>query len=108
VPHDEGRPLQELDEHGVCGRKTNGAIEKLQARKWGWRRVTTKISQGDSTWQLLLSYDESSKPVSVQLPAVQQPTPEPPKQVSRSFSVWIAARPGERPTEKNLYFLVTA
>jgi hypothetical protein len=57
VPHAEGEPLEELDEDGICGRKTNGAIEKLQARKWGWKRVTTKVSQGDVTLLLLLTYD---------------------------------------------------
>jgi len=103
VPHADGGPLQELDEDGICGRKTNGAIEKLQAGKWGWRRVTTKISPGDPTWQLLLTYDKSSPAV----PAVQQPPPDPPKQVSTSFSIWLSAHPGQRLDEKNLFFLIT-
>jgi hypothetical protein len=107
VPHAEGGPLKELGEDGLCGRNTNGAIEKLQARKWGWHRVTTKVSPGDATWQLLLSYDHSSQPGSVQVPAVQQPPPELPKQVSRSFSIWIAARPGQLLDAANLYFLIT-
>jgi hypothetical protein len=104
VPHAEGGPLEELAEDGICGRKTNGAIEKLQARKWGWKRVTTKVSQGDPTWLLLLTYDQSSQAI----PAVQQPPPpEPPKQVSRSFSIWLSAHPGEHLNEKNLFFLIT-
>jgi hypothetical protein len=103
VPHADGGPLEELKKDGLCGRKTNGAIEKLQAGKWGWRRVTTKVSQGDATWQLLLTYDQSAASV----PAVAVAPPDPPKQVSRIFSVWIAARPSQRLDEKNLYFLVT-
>jgi hypothetical protein len=103
VPHAEGGPLEKLAEDGICGRKTNGAIEKLQARKWGWQRVTTKVSPGDQTWQLLLTYDQSAPAV----PAVQQPPPAPPKQVSRSFSIWLSAHPGEHLNEKNLFFLIT-
>jgi hypothetical protein len=103
VPHAEGGPLEELAEDGICGRKTNGAIEKLQARNWGWKRVTTKVSQGDPTWLLLLTYDQSSQPV----PVVTPPPPDPPKLVSRSFFIWIAARPGQHLNEKNLFFLIT-
>ena len=103
VPHAEGGPLEKLVEDGICGRKTNGAIEKLQAKNWGWKRVTTKVSQGDTTWQLLLTYDQSAPAV----PAVQQPPPDPPKQVSRSFSIWLSAHPGEHLNEKNLFFLIT-
>lgn len=103
VPHAQGGPLKELDEDGICGRQTNGAIEKVQARKWGWHRVTTKVSQGDGTWQLLLSYDQSSKPGQ----ADAAPPPDPPKQVSTSFSIWIAAHPGQLLDAKNFYFLIT-
>jgi hypothetical protein len=106
VPHAAGGPLEELDEDGICGRKTNGAIEKLQARKWGWQRVTTRVSPGDPTWQLLLSYDQPSQAAAVQAVA-PPPPPDPPKLVSRLFSVWIAARPSQRLDQKNLYFLVT-
>ena len=110
VPHADGGPLKKLDLDGICGRKTNGAIEKLQARNWGWRRVTTRVDPDSPTWKLLLSYeklaDDASGPVT---PAADPPKADPPRLVSRSFMIAMAARPGQQlnVNGENFYFLVT-
>ena len=107
VPHGDGGPLQKLKEDGLCGRKTNGAIEKLQATEWGWQRVSTRVEPGSSTWKLLSSYDVPAKAAAAAAPP--PPPPEPPKLVSSNFLILMAARPGQRinANGENFYFLIT-
>ena len=111
VPHADGGPLAPLKVDGLCGYKTNGAIEKLQARKWGWSHVSTKVAPASATWLLLLSYDQPAAPPAVPAAAVASPplppAPDPPKQVSTSFAIFIAASPGQPLREPNFYFLIT-
>lgn len=86
VPHGEGGPLKKLDVDGICGRLTNGAIEKLQAHEWGWTRVDTRVDRDGPTWKVLLSYDKPA-------PVVAAPKPAPPKIVSTRFIVMMAVEP---------------
>jgi hypothetical protein len=92
VPHADGGPMIKLATDGISGRKTNGAIEKLQAHNWGWGRVTTRVDRDSATWKLLLSYDKQAaapSPVPVPKP------PEPQKVLGTQFIVMMAAKPGQ-------------
>ncbi len=102
VPHSEGGPLVKLATDAICGRKTNGAIEKLQAQKWGWARVDTRVDPNGPTWKLLLSYD---KPATL---VVTPPKPAPPKIVGTRFIVMMAVKPRAmiNPNGENFYFQV--
>lgn len=102
VPHNDGGPLVKLDTDGICGRLTNGAIEKVQAHEWGWSRVDTRVDRDGPTWKLLLSYD---KP---QGPGLAPPKPAPPKVASTRFIVFMAIKPDAMidTNAENLYFQV--
>jgi hypothetical protein len=102
VPHADGGPLKKLDADGICGRLTNGAIEKLQAHEWGWTRVDTRVDPNGPTLKLLQSYDKPQTAV------VAPPKPVPPKIVSTRFIVMMAAKAREaiNPNGENFYFQV--
>ena len=104
VPHAQGGPMVKLDIDGICGRKTNGAIEKLQATKWGWRLVTTRVEPGSATWKLLVTYDPP--PAAPNLPAIKKP--DPPKVLGTRFMIQMAAKPGQQldANADNFYFLI--
>lgn len=101
VPHADGGPLKRLDVDGICGRLTNGAIEKLQAHEWGWMRVDTRVDRDGPTWKVLLGYDKPA-------PVVAPPKPAAPKIVSTRFMVMMAIKPGAEinTNGENLYFQV--
>ncbi len=102
VPHSEGGPLVKLATDGICGRKTNGAIEKLQAHEWGWARVDTRVDPIGPTWKLLLTYDKPATP------AMAPPRPAPPRIVGTRFIVMMAVKPSAmiNPNGENFYFQV--
>jgi hypothetical protein len=104
VPHADGGPMVKLDTDGLVGRKTNGAIEKLQAHNWGWKQVTTRVDPGSATWKLLLTYDKASTPTP--LPAVKPP--DPPKVLGTRFIIQVAAKPGQQldANADNFYFKI--
>lgn len=104
VPHSDGGPMIKLATDGICGRKTNGAIEKLQAHEWGWKRVTTRVDPNSPTWKLLLTYDKPAKPTALPVPK----PPEPQKALGTRFMVMMAAKPGQQlnANAENFYFQI--
>ena len=104
VPHEQGGPLRALRVDGLCGRITNGAIEKLQAKHWGWGRVTTRVEPTSSTWNLLLTFEpsEPDRPVIVASPPVV-----PVKSTSVRFQFTQAGTFGKLIKAENFYFLVS-
>ena len=102
VPHADGGPMTKLDVDGICGRLTNGAIEKVQAHEWGWSRVDTRVDRDGPTWKLLVSYDKPPAPVP--LPKA----PDPPKILSTRFMVFMAIKPNTQIDVygSNFYFQV--
>jgi hypothetical protein len=107
VPHSDGGPMIKLACDGIVGRKTNGAIEKLQATKWGWKRVDTRVDPGGPTWKLLLTYAPSDQPSApAKLPPIKPP--DPPKVLGSSFLIQMAAKPGQQldANADNFYFKI--
>jgi len=102
VPHADGGPMTKLDVDGICGRLTNGAIEKLQAHEWGWSHVDTRVDRDGPTWKVLISYDKPPAPVPV------PKAPDPPKILSTRFMIFMAVKPNTRidPNGSNFYFQV--
>lgn len=102
VPHADGGPLTKLATDGLCGRKTNGAIEKLQAHERGWRRVTTRVEPDSPTWKLLQGYDQVAQS------SAGAAAPQPPKVVGCRFIIMMAASPGQQldTNTDNFYFLI--
>ena len=103
VPHSDGGPLVQLATDGICGRKTNGAIEKLQAHEWGWPHVDTRVDRNGPTWKLLVSYDKPAAPA-----VVAPPKPDPPKVVGTRFMILMAVKPNARiaVNGENFYFQI--
>jgi hypothetical protein len=107
VPHSDGGPMIKLACDGIVGRKTNGAIEKLQATKWGWKRVNTRVDPGSPTWKLLLTYDPPAQPAApANLPPIKPP--DPPKVLGSSFLIQMAAKAGQQldANADNFYFKI--
>lgn len=104
VPHNLGGPLEKLKVDGYCGRITNSAIEKLQAKQSGWNTVTSIIRPFDRSMQLLLTYDFSDVIDDTPRP-VSQPEPVP-KVVGSSFLITVAAKPGKILERENYYFII--
>jgi hypothetical protein len=105
VPPAEGGPSPKLKLDGICGRLTNGAIERLQAKKWGWARVTTKVDPGGATWQLLLTYDQSADP-SPAAPAPAPAAPPEPKVLGSKFAISVNVKPGGQLSAENFFFFI--
>lgn len=102
VPHGDGGPMNKLDVDGICGRLTNGAIEKLQAHEWGWSRVDTRVDRNGPTWKLLMTYFKPPAPVAL------PPKPAPPKILSTRFMIFMAVKPNAQidVMGSNFYFQV--
>jgi hypothetical protein len=104
VPHSAGGPMVKLAVDGLVGKKTNGAIEKLQATNWGWRRVTTRVDPNSPTWKLLLTYDQPAPATK----AIPVKPPDPPKVLGTRFIIQIAAKAGQQldANADNFYFQI--
>jgi hypothetical protein len=104
VPHALGGPMVRLATDGLVGRKTNGAIEKIQATKWGWRFVTTKVEPNSPTWKFLMTYDPPAPMAN--LPPIKPP--EMPKVLGSRFIIQIAAKADQQldANADNFYFLI--
>jgi hypothetical protein len=104
VPHALGGPMIKLATDGLCGRKTNGAIEKVQATKWGWRSVTTRVEPNSATWKFLMTFD-SPAPLT-NFPPIK--APEAPKVLGTRFIIQVAAKADQRldANGDNFYFKI--
>lgn len=102
VPHEKGGPPVDLEADGICGRRTNGAIEKVQAKAWGWRKVTARVEPDGPTLALLNAYAPEPaqvEPARIGLPALPElpPVPPAPRVLSSTFLVLVnAQRRGEQ------------
>lgn len=106
VPHGEGGPSILLAIDGIAGRKTNGAIERFQAKNFGWPQVTGRIPADGPDWRKLVGYDPpEAKPNETPPP----PAPEKPRILGEAFLITMAAEPGSLVNidGSSFYFLVT-
>lgn len=77
VPVNEGGPVVALELDGLCGPKTNDAIQKFQLHHFGWRGADGLIEVGKQTHQKLNTY-AASKSTPTPVPPVP-PQPKEPK-----------------------------
>lgn len=107
VPPPDGGPTEPLKVDGLCGRKTNSAIEHFQAHAWGWRKATTRVEPDGATLALLLDYDK--RHAAPPIPPMPPPEPEKAKIVGTEFMINMAAKPGQRIDVygSNFWFLIT-
>lgn len=107
VPTADGGPSEKLKIDGLCGRKTNSAIEHFQAHAWGWRKVTTRVEPDGATLTLLRNYERDHAPPVI--PLVAPMVLEPAKIVGTEFLITMAAKPGQQLDVygSNFWFLIT-
>ena len=63
VPAGEGGPQPKLKVDGLCGSKTNTAIQKFQLHHFGWSGADGRVDPGHQTIAKLNEYDQRGKPV---------------------------------------------
>ncbi len=63
VPAGEGDPQPKLKVDGLCGSKTNTAIQKFQLHHFGWSGADGRVNPGHQTIAKLNEYDQRGKPV---------------------------------------------
>jgi hypothetical protein len=105
VPHNLGGPLDPLKVDGFCGKITNTAIAKVQARLPGPNTVSWLIFPGDRTMKMLDAYDLSEFIDNSPRPAPPPPPPAP-KLVSTRFTIMVSAKYHHRMVEPEHFFVM--
>lgn len=104
VPAAQGGPSPLLVVDGLCGNKTNSAIQAFQLKQFGWSGADGKVDPGKQTLAKLNTFDTTSP--ATPKPPDQPPAPPPPPTSTQFVLMRMGSETVIQGTDRQLFFEV--